>query len=298
MALASAPTDVFEGAEAPPRRLLRDLAADPAAVLGIALLALIVLCALAAPWLAPQDPQDLARLDLADASLPPASRSASGTLLWLGSDARGRDVLSAILYGLRLSLAIGVASTLLALSIGLALGLAAACRGGRALALLTGLVDVQLAFPGILIALFLVAVIGQGSGTVVAALVAVQWAHYARTARAAAAAETGKTYVEAARGLALPASRVVLGHLLPNCLPPVVVAAARQLACAIALEATLSFLGLGLPVTQPSLGLAIADGYPDLLAGRYWTSVFPGVALLVTIFAIHRVGDRLREVLA
>jgi len=159
------------------------------------------------------------------------------------------------------------------------------------------IVDIQLSFPAILIALILIAVLGQGTGKVIAALITVQWAYYARTVRSAALVEKRKEYMEAATCLALPPSHIVFRHLLPNCLPPMIVVATVQVAAAIALEATLSFLGLGLPITEPSLGLLIANGYQYLLSGKYWISFFPGIALLLTIVSINLVADQLRDVL-
>ena len=159
------------------------------------------------------------------------------------------------------------------------------------------IVDIQLSFPSILIALILIAVLGQGTGKVITALVTVQWAYYARTVRSAAIVEKRKEYIEAAHCLALSPARIVFRHLLPNCLPPMIVVATVQVAAAIALEATLSFLGLGLPITEPSLGLLIANGYQYLLSGKYWISFFPGLALLLTIVSINLVADQLRDVL-
>jgi peptide/nickel transport system permease protein len=205
-------------------------------------------------------------------------------------------MLSGMLYGLRISLGIGIVATLAALSLGTTLGLLAAYAGGRWDALLMRLVDVQLSFPAILLALVLITVLSPGIGNVALALVAVQWAYYARTVRAAALVERRKEYVEAAQGLGLPHRRVLFRHLLPNCLPPVIVVAALQVANAIALEATLSFLGIGVPITEPSLGLMIANGQQFLLAGQNWMSVYPGVLLLVTILAINLVADQLRDV--
>ena len=283
--------------DTPWRRFAAEFSANPLAILGLALLALVVVVALAAPLIAPQNPYNLAQLDVLDAGLPPGAKSASGMTFWLGTDGQGRDMLSAILYGLRISLAVGVLATLMALAIGLVAGLAAAYAGGRVETVVMRIVDIQLSFPAILIALILIAVLGQGTGKVIAALVTVQWAYYARTVRAAALVEKRKEYIEAARGLALSPSRIVFNHLLPNCLPPVLVVATVQVAAAIALEATLSFLGLGLPVTEPSLGLLIANGYQYLLSGRYWISFFPGIALVATIVGINLVGDQLRDVL-
>ena len=158
-------------------------------------------------------------------------------------------------------------------------------------------VDLQLSFPAILVALMLVTILGKGVDKIIIALVVVQWAYYARTVRASALVERRKEYVEAATCLALPPRRILFRHLLPNCLPPLIVVGTVQTAHAIALEATLSFLGVGLPVTEPSLGLLIANGFEYMLSGKYWISFFPGIALLITIVSINLVGDRLRDVL-
>jgi len=283
--------------ESPLRHLAADFLANPVAVFGVVLLAIIVLLAVFAPLVSPQDPYDLGQLDITDARLPPGSPSTDGGTFWLGTDDQGRDMLSAIFYGLRISLMVGAISTVLALLIGLTLGLVAAYFGGRLETLLMRIVDIQLSFPAILIALILIAVLGQGTGKVIAALVTIQWAYYARTVRSAALVERRKEYVEAARCLALPPLRIVFRHLLPNCLPPLIVVATVQVAAAIALEATLSFLGLGLPITEPSLGLLIANGYQYLLSGKYWISFFPGIALLLTIVSINLVADQLRDIL-
>lgn len=279
------------------RDKVTEFSASRIALFGLLLFVLIVLAALGAPWLSMQNPYDLAQLDIMDARLPPGSKGAEGQTFLIGSDEQGRDLLSAILYGLRISLGVGVVSTLIAVSLGLVVGLVAAYKGGRWDSVIMRIVDIQLSFPAILIALILLAVLGQGVGKIIAALVTVQWAYYARTVRGAALAEMNKDYIAAARGLALSSSRIVLRHLLPNCLPPLIVVASVQVAHAIALEATLSFLGLGLPITEPSLGLLIANGYQYLLSGKYWVSFFPGVALLLTIVSINLVADQLRDVL-
>ena len=284
-------------ATSPAWRIATDFVENPVAVFGLALLALVVLAAIFAPFISPQNPYDLAQLDVMESRLEPGSKALNGGTYWLGTDDQGRDMLSAIFYGLRISLSVGVASTVLALLIGLTMGLAAAYFDGRLETLIMRIVDIQLSFPAILIALILIAVLGQGTGKVIAALVTVQWAYYARTVRSAALVEKRKEYMEAARCLALPPSRIVFRHLLPNCLPPMIVVATVQVAAAIALEATLSFLGLGLPITEPSLGLLIANGYQYLLSGKYWISFFPGLALLVTIVSINLVADQLRDVL-
>ncbi|MGH8800371.1 MAG: ABC transporter permease [Casimicrobiaceae bacterium] len=283
--------------QTPLRRIASDFAANPVALFGLILLGLILLMAVFAPLISPQNPYDLAQLDVMDGRLPPGSASPNGTTFWLGTDDQGRDMLSAIFYGLRISLTVGVVSTVLALALGLAVGLVAAYFGGVIETLIMRIADIQLSFPAILIALILLAVLGQGMLKIIAALVTVQWAYYARTVRSAALVEKRKEYIEAARCLALSPSRIVLRHMLPNCLPPLIVVATVQVAAAIALEATLSFLGLGLPITEPSLGLLIANGYQYLLSGKYWISFFPGIALLLTIVSINLVADQLRDVI-
>ncbi len=282
--------------ETPFRRFVLEFVSNRIALTGIFLLIVVVAIALFAPWISPQNPYDLAKLDLMDARLEPGAKSVASSFTYLlGTDGQGRDMLSAIFYGLRVSLMVGVASGLIALTIGGLLGVLAAYVGGRFEQFLMRVVDIQLGFPAILVALILIAVLGKGVDKIVIALVCVQWAYYARTARSAALVERGKEYMEAARGLGLSRSRIVLRHLLPNALPPLIVVGTVQVAHAIALEATLSFLGLGLPSTEPSLGLLIANGYEYLLSGKYWISMYPGVALLVTILAINLVGDQLRD---
>jgi len=283
--------------ETPFQRIVGDFVADPVAVFGLVLLTIIMLIAIFAPLISPQNPYDLAQLDVMDSRLPPGTSSPTGGTFWLGTDDQGRDMLSAIFYGLRISLSVGVIATVIALAIGLALGLVAAYFGGRTETIIMRIADIQLSFPAILIALILLAVLGQGMFKIIAALVTVQWAYYARTVRSAALVEKRKEYIEAARCLALAPPRIVFRHLLPNCLPPLIVVATVQVAAAIALEATLSFLGLGLPITEPSLGLLIANGYQYLLSGKYWISFFPGVALLLTIVSVNLVADQMRDVL-
>lgn len=283
--------------ETPWRQFVRDFMQSRIALCGLALLVMVLFLALFAPWIAPQNPYDLSKLDLMDSKLAPGAQSMMGSTFWLGTDGMGRDMLSAILYGLRVSLLVGVVSGVIALAIGASLGVSAAFFGGRYEQILMRIVDIQLGFPAILVALILIAVLGSGVEKVIMALITVQWAYYARTARSAALVERNKEYMEAARGLGLPTWRVLLKHLIPNTLPPLIVVATVQVAHAIALEATLSFLGLGLPITEPSLGLLIANGYEYMLSGKYWISVYPGVALLLTIVAINLVGDQLRDVL-
>ena len=290
--------DGLPAAETPLRRLLAEFFASKLALAGLVMLLAILAIALFAPWVSPQNPYDLAALDLLEGRLPPGSTSADGAVTyWLGTDDQGRDMLSAIFYGLRTSLFVGVASAGVALAIGTTLGLIAAYVGGRTESLIMRLVDLQLSFPAILVALILLALLGHGVGKIILALVVVQWAYFARTVRGSALVERRKEYIEAARCLALSDARIMLHHLLPNCLPPLIVVLTVQVAHAIALEATLSFLGIGLPITEPSLGLLIANGFEYIMSGKYWISLFPGIALLIAIMSINLVGDRLRDVL-
>ena len=279
------------------RGFASDFADSRIAVAGLITFVAIVLLACLAPWVAPQNPYDLATLSIMDSRLSPGSESFDGTVYWLGTDGLGRDVFSAILYGLRISLGVGATSAVIALLLGTVLGLGGAYLGGRVDALLMRIVDLQMSFPPILVALILLAVMGRGAEKTVIALIAVQWAYYARTVRATALIEREKEYVEAARCLRLNGWRILTRHLLPNCIPPLLVVVTVQVAHAITLEATLSFLGIGLPETQPSLGLLIANGYSYLLSGMYWISIFPGLALLATILSINLVGDHLRDLL-
>lgn len=270
---------------------------DRVAVFGLVLISIIVLLALLAPVIAPQNPYDLARVDIMDSRQAPGAKALDGFTMWLGSDGVGRDLWSGILYGLRISLLVGLSSGLIAAGVGLVVGLIAAYFGGRVENVIMRIVDLQLSLPSVLIALILVALLGKGVDKIILALVVVQWAYYARTVRGSALVERRKEYVEAARSLGLSHTRTMLRHILPNCLAPVIVIATVQTAHAISLEATLSFLGVGLPQTEPSLGVLISNGFQYMLSGKYWISFFPGVALLLTIVGINLVGDRLRDVL-
>ena len=253
------------------------------------------LLAIFAPWVAQQNPYDLQNLVLLDSRRPPGFIGSGGYTHWLGTDPQGRDLLSAIFYGLRVSLQIGLAAGTVALVLGASIGIIAAYARGRLETILMRIVDLQLSFPAILLALVLVALLGQGKVQLITALVASQYAYFARTAYGAATAERRKDYIEAALATPLSGKRVAFFHLLPNCMPPLIVVATVQIANAISLEATLSFLGLGLPVTEPSLGMLIANGFPYMMSGRYWISVYPGVALIILIVAINLVGDQIRD---
>ncbi|MCG8491017.1 MAG: ABC transporter permease [Sneathiellales bacterium] len=280
----------------PWQQFISEFAEKKLAVAGLLVFLGLIFAAIFAPWITPQDPYDLTQIDFLDGRLAPGSEGATLTY-WLGTDDQGRDLLSGIFYGLRISLSVGAASTLIALIIGGAFGLIAAYFGGRVDSIIMRIADLQLSFPAILIALILVSALGQGIDKIIIALVAVQWAYYARTIRGTALVERRKEYIEAATCLAINHRRIVFKHLMPNCTPPLIVVGTVQVAHAISLEATLSFLGIGVPITEPSLGLLIKNGFDYMLSGDYWVSFFPGVALLITIVSINLVGDQLRDVL-
>ncbi|MFY7960760.1 MAG: ABC transporter permease [Elsteraceae bacterium] len=279
----------------PTRLFMAEFARSRVSMAALAVLAVIVLLALLAPVITPQNPYDLATLVLTDARRAPGYVGSKGFTHWLGTDAQGRDLLSAILYGLRISLQVGLMAGAIAFSLGAALGTLAGFVGGWVETVIMRIVDLQLSFPAILLALVLSAMLGQGKWQLIAALVTAQYAYFARTAHGAATAERSKDYVEAALSTPLSSARVAFRHVLPNCLPPLIVVATVQVANSIALEATLSFLGLGLPVSEPSLGMLIANGFQYMLSGRYWISIYPGVALIVLIVAINLVGDQIRD---
>jgi peptide/nickel transport system permease protein len=276
---------------------IRALLADKLALTGIVIVTVLVLAAILAPLIAPQNPYDLSQLDIMDNRLAPGSESMNGLVYMLGTDDQGRDLFSAILYGLRTSIIVGISSATIALVIGASIGLLSAYAGGKTDAILMRIVDIQLSFPAILIALIFLAILGQGVDKIILALVVTQWAYYARTIRGSALVERRRSYVDAARSMALPDRRILFRHILPNCLPPLIVVATMRVAYAIMLEATLSFLGIGLPVTEPSLGLLISNGFEYLLSGDYWISFFPGLALLLLIVGINLIGDALRDIL-
>jgi peptide/nickel transport system permease protein len=276
----------------------RKFFSGPSAYVATASLLILVVLAIFATEISPQDPYDLRQLDIMDGRLEPGSTTFDGSMTYhLGTDEQGRDILSGILYGLRVSLSVSIFATLAAMAIGVVVGIYAAWAGGRTDTILMRIVDFQLSFPSILVALMLMAAFGRGLDKIVIALIIVQWAYYARTVRGTALSEARKEYIDAARGLGLPSWRIVFGHLLPNCIPPLIVISTVQVANTIVLESSLSFLGVGVPITQPSLGLLIANGYDYMLSGQYWMSMYPGLALLAIVASINMVGDRLRDTL-
>jgi len=279
----------------------------PVAVAAAALTLLCVGGALLAPWIAPHNPFDLASVNLLDALMPPAWSPHGNAAYPLGTDNQGRDMLSAILYGTRISLGVGVATVLFSMVLGVMLGLISGYLGGRVDAVLMRIADVQLSFPAILIALLIDGVAQVAlprewrSGMAVYVLIfsigISGWVQYARTVRGSALVEKNKEYVQAARVIGRRAAAIMWHHLLPNVMGPVLVLATIHVATAIIAEATLSFLGVGMPPTTPSLGTLIRVGNDFLFSGEWWIAVFPGLALLVLVLSVNLLGDWLRDAL-
>jgi len=275
-------------------RVIAELKGHPLAALSALFFFSAVLAAIFAPLLATQNPYDLATLNLMDSRMPPHSEGMSGEVFRLGTDDLGRDMVSAILYGLRISLMVGLVSSLVAMIIGTIVGLVSGYFGKVIDSVAMRLVDMQLSIPAILVAIILLAVLGRGVEKIIIALVTVQWVYFARTARGSTLVETKKEYVQACTVLGYSHFRIICFHILPNILPPLTVVATVEFAVAISLEATLSFLGVGLPITEPSLGLLIANGFAYLLNGEYWISIFPGIALLLLVFSLNMMSDYIR----
>jgi peptide/nickel transport system permease protein len=254
-----------------------------------------VLLALAATIVAPQNPYDPLQIFGWEASSPPGTTSGEGYLYLLGTDGLGRDIWSTILYGLRISLIVAATSTAAAALIGLAAGVSAAYFGRWVDVVIMRIVDLQLSLPTILVALIAIVTLGPGIDRIILAIIIVQWAGYARIARGIALSEINKPYLDAVRLLRLPRFRIIFRHLLPNSIAPAITLIPIELGHAVALEATLSFLGLGVPIDRPSLGSAVANGFQYLLTGQYWISLFPGLALFGLIASINFVGENVRR---
>lgn len=268
---------------------------DKGALLGSVVVVLFVLIALAGPFFTPQDPYDLKSLDLANAYKSPIWLADGDPAFPLGTDEQGRDMLSGIVYGTRISLFVGVGVMICSCLIGTAVGLWAGFAGGRVDAALMRIVDVQLSFPAMLVALFIMSAFGRGLGKLMIALTLVGWVQYARTVRGVVLAERGKEYVEASRLIGLSPMQLVLRHILPNVTTPLIVIATMHVGTVILTEATLSYLGVGVPVTEPSLGLLVKNGYDVLFSGIWWVSVLPGFFIMILVFGINLLGDFLRD---
>ncbi len=277
---------------------------SPVAMAAALVAAICLFCALFAGWVAPHNPLDLATLELGDARLPPAWVEGGSSKYLLGTDSQGRDILSALMYGARISLAVGLASVLLSLLIGVTLGVLAGYRGGWIDAALMRLCDVMLSFPAILVAL-LIAGVGRALfpnaqdslafGVLILSITLTGWVQYARTVRGSTLVERSKEYVQAARVTGVSSARIMRRHVLPNVLGPVMVLATIQVATAIIIEATLSFLGVGAPPTSPSLGTLIQEGNKFLFSGEWWITVFPGSMLMAISLSVNLLGDWLRD---
>lgn len=315
MSRSDDPAHGSKGHEAP-SRLQAFLASDivyswkrqPVVIVASLVTLLMFAGAVFAPWIAPQNPFDPRQLHLIDAFTPPLTTSElTGNFYLLGSDGQGRDVFSAILYGSRISLLVGFASVLFALVLGTTLGLVAGFRGGWRDALLMRIADIQLTFPSILMALLIFGVIRgflprslHAEAAIIVLIIAIglsDWVQFARAVRGTTMVEKNKEYVQAARVIGLPDVRILFQHILPNVLRPVLVIATIGLALAIIAEATLSFLGVGMPPTQPSLGTLIRVGQDYMFSGEWWILLFPGLALLMLALSVNLLGDWLRDVL-
>ncbi len=280
---------------------------DKVALVSFFILLFLIVSSLLAPVIAPQNPYDSSVLDVMDSELPPCWMENGDSRFLLGTDAQGRDMLSTMLYGMRISIFIGLGAVALQAILGVLIGLFAGYFGGRVDTFFMRLADVQLSFSTMMVAIFLSAIFQAAFGVANYAELAVpflvlvigiaEWPQYARTVRASVLAERKKEYVEAARVIGLPSWRIMLRHILPNCLSPLLVISTVQVANAVMSEAALSFLGLGMPVTKPSLGSLINSGFEFIFSGSWWISLYPGLLLVVLILVVNLLGDWLRDVL-
>jgi len=279
---------------------------SPTAIVAALIAAVCVFCALFAGWVAPHNPFDLTTLELSDARIPPVWSEEGGWKYILGTDDQGRDILSALMYGARISLIVGLASVALSVVVGVGLGLLAGFKGGWIDSVLMRLCDVMLSFPAILVAL-LIAGVGRAVfpnaneslafGVLILSISLTGWVQYARTVRGSTMVERNKEYVQAARVTGVAPLRIMVKHVLPNVLGPVMVLATIQVATAIITEATLSFLGVGAPPTSPSLGTLIRVGNDYLFSGEWWITIFPGLMLVLIALSVNLLGDWLRDAL-
>ncbi len=280
---------------------------DPVAMGSFIILTLLTLSAFGAPVIAPHDPYDTTTINIMDSEIPPMWMKNGDQNFSLGTDAQGRDMLSTMLYGMRISLIIGVGATFLQAVIGIVLGLIAGYKGGKIDNFLMRMADVQLSFSTLMVAIFLSAIFQAIFGVAAFESMAVpflvlvigiaEWPQYARTVRASVLAEKKKEYVEAARVMGLPANRIMWRHILPNTMSPILVLSTVQVAHAIMSEAALSFLGLGMPITKPSLGSLINSGFDYIFSGSWWITMFPGFLLVLLILVINLLGDWVQDVL-
>lgn len=265
------------------------------AVFGSVLVLLFALLAIIGPVLVWQDPYDVSQLELMDSFKPPVWLEGGDIRYLLGTDGQGRDVLASIIYGARISAFIGLAAMICSCVIGTTLGLISGYYGGMLDAVIMRIADIQLSFPSMLIALFLMSAFGNGIGMILIALTAVGWVVYARTVRGSTLGEIQKEYIQAARVAGLSDAQIIRRHVLPNVLTPLIVVSTIQVGSFILIEASLSFLGVGVPITEPSLGLLVKEGFDVLFSGIWWTSAFPGLFIMFLVFGINLFGDFLRD---
>ena len=280
---------------------------DPVAMSSFVVLTVLALSAFGAPVIAPHDPYDTTTINIMDSEIPPVWMDGGDKSFTLGTDAQGRDMLSTMLYGMRISLIIGVGAVFMQAVIGIVLGLLAGYKGGKIDNFLMRMADVQLSFSTLMVAIFLSAIFQAIFGVasfermavpfLVLVIVIAEWPQYARTVRASVLAEKKKEYVEAARVMGLPANRIMWRHILPNTMSPILVLSTVQVAHAIMSEAALSFLGLGMPITKPSLGSLINSGFDYIFSGSWWITMFPGFLLVLLILVINLLGDWVQDVL-
>ena len=268
---------------------------SPAAVAGALIVVLVLLVVLIGPYFTVQDPYNMAELQLADAYKPPFWMEGGDPKFLLGTDQQGRDMVSAIVYGSQVSLVIGLLGTLMASAIGIVLGLASGYFGGKVDALIMRIADVQLSFPSMLIALFLMSILGRSVANILLSLMLVGWVRYARTVRGETLSVKRNEYIEAAHVIGLPNWRILFRHVLPNVFASIVVLSTMQVGGFILTEATLSFLGLGVPISRPSLGMLCNNGFTVLYSGLWWVSILPGLYIMIIVFGINLLGDFLRD---
>ncbi|WP_106751227.1 ABC transporter permease [Pannonibacter carbonis] len=268
---------------------------NASAIAGSLILVVFALIVVAGPLMVWQNPYDIAQLDLMDAFKPPMWLEGGEARFPFGTDGQGRDVLAGVLYGTRVSVLIGLSAMAMSCVIGTTLGLLAGFYGGRLDAVIMRIADIQLSFPSMLIALFLMSAFGTGIDKVLISLTAVGWVVYARTVRGSTLSEVQKEYIQAARVAGLRDGKIIRRHILPNVMTPLIVVATVQVGTFILIEASLSFLGVGVPITEPSLGLLIKNGFDVLFSGLWWTSVFPGIVIMALVFGINLFGDFLRD---
>ncbi|MBV1759269.1 MAG: ABC transporter permease [Dethiosulfatibacter sp.] len=265
------------------------------AIIGSIIFIITVLTAIFGPYMTIQDPYNLAEISLSDSYLPPAWEDGGDSRFILGTDAQGRDIWSAIIYGSRISLFIGVTAMLLSCAIGVFMGLISGYYGGKIDALIMRIADIQLSFPTTLLAIFIMTMFGRGVDKIILALTLVGWVRYARTVRGEVLGVKNKEYIDASRTIGLPDRIIIFRHVMPNILTSVVVLSTIQVGTFIIVEATLSFLGVGVSITKPSLGLLVKNGFDVMFSGLWWASVFPGLYIMIIVFGINLLGDFLRD---